>query len=568
MQRLRADVAIIGGGPAGSTTATLLKKYEPDLNVMLFEREQFPRDHVGESQLPAIMAILEEMGVWDKVEASNFPVKLGGAYRWGATKDPWYLNFIEPSQYVSVPRPAKYEGQRRETAFQVDRSIYDKVLLDHARTMGVSVYERANISRVATAGDSVAGLNVSSEELGGEAVVKAKYYVDCSGETGILRKAFSVGTEVPTSLRNIAFWDYWNDAEWAETIGKGATRILVMSIGWGWLWFIPITETRTSIGLVLPAEYFKKTGKRPQDVYREAVMSEPRISELIKNATCENLNLATKDWNFLADRLYGDNWFLAGDSCGFADPILSAGMTLAHTSARKVAFTILELLREKIDSNWLCSEYTSGHRAQIRQHMQFAEFWYRGQGEFFALKEHCAVIASSSGLELTADEAFFWLASGGFAADTPGTAAAATFPLAGIKHMAESLTGTSASWAIAKVNKIAPNFHGSAEKPIAHYSKGGVIPLRCLVKGSKRLPLAGLFTLLVNRLTKPVAITEIMDVVIAEALRIGLYSDEVSAKKGVLQALEALLVEGWAQGENDPALPTPTGKIDFYFTRA
>src|SRR5579871_1021602 len=120
MRELNADVAIIGGGPAGSTTASLLKKYKPDLNVVLFEREQFPRDHVGESQLPAIMDILQEMGVWEKVEAANFPVKLGGAYRWGTTENPWYLNFIEPSQYQNLPRPAKYEGQRRETAFQVD----------------------------------------------------------------------------------------------------------------------------------------------------------------------------------------------------------------------------------------------------------------------------------------------------------------------------------------------------------------------------------------------------------------------------------------------------------------
>ncbi|HEY3782279.1 MAG TPA: NAD(P)/FAD-dependent oxidoreductase [Fimbriimonadaceae bacterium] len=568
MQRLRGDVAIIGGGPAGSTTAALLKKYNPDLNVMIFEREQFPRDHVGESQLPAIMAILDEMGAWEKVEASGFPVKLGGAYRWGETEEPWYLNFIEPSQYVSVPRPAKYEGQRRETAFQVDRSIYDKVLLDHARSMGVAVYENANVTSVAKSDDSVVALNVNCEELGGEAVVKAKYYVDCSGEGGTLRKAFSVQTDVPTSLRNIAFWDYWNDAKWAETIGKGATRILVMSIGWGWLWFIPVTETRTSVGLVLPAEYYRKSGKRPQEIYRDAIMSEPRVAELIENATCENLNLATKDWNFLADRLTGENWLLAGDSCGFADPILSAGMTLAHTAARKVAFTILELLRGKIDGKWLRTEYESGHRAQIKQHMQFAEFWYRGQGEFFELKEHCAVIASNSGLELTADEAFYWLASGGFAVDTPGMASAATFPLAGVKHMAETLTGTSASWAIAKVNKLIPNFQGSVEKPLAHYSKGDVIPLKCLAKGSKQLALAGAFNLLVSRLTVPIAATELLDTVIADAMKIGLYSDEFSARKGILQALEALLVEGWVLGQNDPALPTPEGKIDFYFARA
>ena len=78
------DVAIIGGGPAGSTLGTLLRKYDGDLSVLILERERFPREHVGESQLPPISAILDEMGCWDKIEAANFPVKIGATYRWAA----------------------------------------------------------------------------------------------------------------------------------------------------------------------------------------------------------------------------------------------------------------------------------------------------------------------------------------------------------------------------------------------------------------------------------------------------------------------------------------------------
>lgn len=126
---METDVAIIGGGPSGSTVGALLRKYSPNLRVAIFEREIFPRDHVGESHLPAISSILDEMGVWDKVEAANFPIKIGGTYRWGASDELWDLDFLVGKPFNDEPRPAKFVGQRRETAFQVDRSIYDKILL-------------------------------------------------------------------------------------------------------------------------------------------------------------------------------------------------------------------------------------------------------------------------------------------------------------------------------------------------------------------------------------------------------------------------------------------------------
>src|SRR5580704_6005078 len=147
------DVAIIGGGPAGATAGTLLKKYNPGLKVALFEREKFPRDHIGESQLPGISRVLDEMGVWDKVEAAGFPIKIGSTNRWGKEPELWDFEFFPGELFQDEARPAKYEGQRRFTAFQVDRSIYDKILLDHAREMGVEVHEEVNVRKIHRAGD-------------------------------------------------------------------------------------------------------------------------------------------------------------------------------------------------------------------------------------------------------------------------------------------------------------------------------------------------------------------------------------------------------------------------------
>ena len=130
------DVIFIGGGPAGSTGSTLLKKYAPGMDVLVLEREKFPREHVGESQLPPISIVLDEMGCWDKVEAANFPIKIGATYRWGNTNDLWDFQFLPIERVEDEPRPAKYEGWRKLTAFQVERSVYDKILLDHSREDG------------------------------------------------------------------------------------------------------------------------------------------------------------------------------------------------------------------------------------------------------------------------------------------------------------------------------------------------------------------------------------------------------------------------------------------------
>ncbi|HTQ09459.1 MAG TPA: NAD(P)/FAD-dependent oxidoreductase, partial [Fimbriimonadaceae bacterium] len=328
---MNCDVLIIGGGPAGSTVGSLLRRYAPDLDVVILERENFPRDHIGESQLPAVCKVLNEMGVWDKVEAAGFPIKIGSTYRWGRTDELWQVNFLL-EDFQDLPRPGLYRGQRAQTAFQVDRSIYDKVLLDHAASLGCRVYENAKVVEIRRDGDRVLGVSVTAGRPDGASQldfseVEARYYVDASGGSGILQRAMDVEVDIPSNLRNIAVWDYWQDAKWAETIGNGGTRAQIMSMGWGWIWFIPITSTRTSIGLVMPAEYLKKSGRRPEDLYDEAIHAEPRISKLIEEATPEGKFRTTRDWNYLAERLAGENWFLAGDACGFADPILSAGMT-------------------------------------------------------------------------------------------------------------------------------------------------------------------------------------------------------------------------------------------------
>lgn len=145
METITTDVAVIGAGPGGSTAGGFLRKYHPTLKVALFEREVFPRDHVGESQLSLIGKILHELGVWEKVEAAEFPVKIGATYRWGKTKDLWDFHFLPNGDFQEETRPGKYQGQRQFTAFQVDRARYDKILADHAEELGCEVHYRSPV---------------------------------------------------------------------------------------------------------------------------------------------------------------------------------------------------------------------------------------------------------------------------------------------------------------------------------------------------------------------------------------------------------------------------------------
>lgn len=545
------DVAVIGGGPGGSTTGSLLKKYGPDVRVLVLEREKFPRDHIGESQLPPIGAILDEMGCWDKVEAADFPIKVGGTFRWGKSPELWNFEFLPLSEFKDEPRPGRYQGYRQRCAFQVDRSIYDKILLDHAAELGCEVRQETQVVEILRTGDRVDGLRVKGP--GGESVVTAKHYVDASGNAAVLRRAMGVRTDIPTQLRNIAIWDYWQNTEWAAHIGTGGTRIQVLSLKYGWLWFIPIGPTRTSLGLVCPAEYYKSTGKSPEDLYREAVYSDERVSRLIANGTRRGHVTTTNDWSFLSERTYGENWFLVGETAGFADPILSAGMTLTHVGGRELAFTLLELLRGgEHDPAWLKGHYNRNQRARVRQHIRFADYWYACNGQLTDLQEHCRAIAREAGLDLDPDKAWAWLASGGFSNEVLGQAGIGGYSLAVIKGVYQFFGTEKFPWAASDANVFTLTLDGAGEQEVPHYDRGRVQRARVLARDGKLLPLVGFYALWHSLLARESSLEGLLPLLLA-ALRQSVPADHLqSALFRAFEALEVMVGDGWVRTAFDP----------------
>lgn len=545
------DVAIIGGGPAGSTIGTLLKKYRPQLKVGIFERDQFPRDHVGESQLPYISTVLDEMGVWDKVERADFPIKIGATYRWGKSDQLWDFEFLNYGVLKPEPRPAKYEGQRRQTAFQVDRAVYDEILLNHAQELGCSVHQQTKVTAVLREGDRVNGLKVMSGA--GERTVNARHYVDCSGHVGVLRKAMGVEVRSPTTLQNIAIWDYWQNADWAVNVGVGGTRVQVLSLGYGWIWFIPLGPTRTSIGLIVPAQYFKDRGIRPQELYKEALASDRVIQALTKNAVREDKLSTTKDWSFLADRLVGQNWFLAGECAGFADPILAAGMTLAHRGGREVAYTILELERGEYEGEWLRQRYCTSHRRHIGQHIRFADFWYTQNGQFSELKDFTKTIAGEAGLDMTSDEAWRWFGTGGFIDHDTAGPDVSGYALYAAKQIAASLLQSESDYKIFGKTHFKINLDGAEETYGALTRDGRIHRHRCYSRRGCTLPLRGIFEWLVELLRESRSAKDILSAAGTYRASSGMSREQaVQFPRHLIEGLEALVLDGWVVAETRP----------------
>jgi flavin-dependent dehydrogenase len=541
------DVAIIGGGPAGTTAATLLKKYNPDLCVVILEKEKFPRDHIGESQLPSIGPILHEMGVWDKVEAAGFPIKIGASFTWGRDHDRWDLDFYPIEEFRDEPRPAKYEGQRLQTAFQIDRSIFDDILLRHAESMGVIVREQTKVKEVLVDGDRIAGLRIDESET-----VQARHYIDASGTVSIVRRAFDLEVDIAKELRNIAIWDYWQNADWAIEIGTGATRIQVRSLAYGWIWFIPLGATRTSIGLVCPADYYKQSGKSAADLYHEALKSQTEIYSLLANAKPEGKLQTTKDWSQLTERIVGENWFIAGEAAGFADPILSAGMSLAHSSGRDAAYTILELDRGEHDPSWLRSRYDERNRSNIAQHIRFAEYWYSANSCFTELQEQCQRIARSAGLKLSPKQAWHWISQGGFTNEFLGNPSVGSFDVSTTRQLINLFDpkGRDEAYLCNGYNVFKLNLRGAKKIKVGVLAEGRIEMIDCYERGGRRLPLHGYYGAMVQALERSSDITEVIPAIqrslkaqhpTADQVRLDLLTFRY------LQALEVMVHELWVK---------------------
>src|SRR6266516_3449785 len=230
--RESTQILIIGGGPAGSTAAGLLAR--EGFQVTLLERDRFPRYHIGESILPSCRPIFETLGVWDKIEAHGFQPKGGAYFQWGSEE--WEVVFNNM-------------GDDTPNAWQVVRSEFDKILLDHAAELGVEVLEGVSVRDIEFDGDrAVAAQWYETKAPDRRGRIAFDYVIDASGRGGVFATRHLKSRRFHDVFRNVAAWAYWKNAKPLDRGPKGA--IAVCSLPNGWFWAIPLHDGTVSIGLV------------------------------------------------------------------------------------------------------------------------------------------------------------------------------------------------------------------------------------------------------------------------------------------------------------------------------
>ncbi len=310
------DVIVVGGGPGGAATATLLARQ--GWRVLCCERERFPRAHVGESLLPASLPILDALGVLEAVEREGFVEKPGATMVWGRDAAPWSWYFRETNR--SHPH-----------AYQVWRPRFDQLLLDNARAAGVAVREGCRVGEVLFDGERATGVRITGESAGaGEE--RARFVVDASGQAGLIARAQSL-RRYDDAFRNLAVYAYYEGA--AHLPPPDAGNIFIESTSDGWCWTIPLADGRSSVGAVVDSARGQRgiADLGTEGFYEAQLALAPRTAAMLTAGTRVDGPHVARDWSYVAERLAGEAHVLVGDAACFVDPLFSSGVHLALSSA-------------------------------------------------------------------------------------------------------------------------------------------------------------------------------------------------------------------------------------------
>lgn len=443
------DVVIIGGGPAGSTVATLVKRYASHLRVLILEKAHFPRHHIGESMLTGSSPVLAEMGVYDKIKQYGFVEKLGANYIWGQSRAVWGFTFDE--MLATLAEQGKALPELYTKTWQVRRAEYDQILLQHAAETGADVCEGARVSRILRRSDGrVTGAEYIDAQ--GTHQVASTWLMDCSGQDGLIGRELKL-RELDDQMNNYALFGYWKGAAWKfEYAGHpDKTRIFIVTTPRGWIWYIPVSREVISVGFVTHRRTLKQLENGPEQLYREEIASCPEIQDLLANAQLTRISsdqahdvCAIQDWSYMNRQVAGDGWAMVGDAAGFVDPILSSGTMLAHELGQKAAYTLISSFEshddEQIKRYW--AFYDETYHTYLQAYRDMARFWYRNN---FSMEswwwQAQRTLAQSGGqVDLRDRDAFNRIAFG-YATRAESLSLFGSFPIHEARQLVDALFG-------------------------------------------------------------------------------------------------------------------------------
>jgi flavin-dependent dehydrogenase len=310
------DVIIMGGGPAGASAAALLA--EKGRKVVIFEREKFPRYHVGESLLPFAYQPLLRLGLIERMRESAFIKK-------------YSVQFVSASGKASQPFYffTRYNQDVAQT-WQVLRSEFDLMLLDNAREKGVTVLEETVVKELLQTDGKTTGVRVL-DKAGGAAEYYAPMTLDCTGRDAFaaVRKGWRMGDPM---LNKLAIWTYYEGARRDEGIDAGGTTVAFVPEK-GWFWYIPLHNDLVSVGVVAEGKYLSRDGMKDlEKIFQREVQQNSWIQKSVATGRQKGPYYVTGEYSYHSRHCASDGLLLLGDALCFLDPVFSSGLMLALKS--------------------------------------------------------------------------------------------------------------------------------------------------------------------------------------------------------------------------------------------
>jgi flavin-dependent dehydrogenase len=374
------DVLIIGAGPAGSIAASIL--HRQGFRLLVIEKQQFPRFVIGESLLPRIMNILREADLLDVVQEKHFMRKTGAMFFRG--NDTCDFDFSAQS------------GDGWDHTFQVPRADFDKTLADTVANRGVEIRYGHGVTAVKFEG-GIATVSIEQPD-GAVKQITAKFVLDCSGYGRVLPKLLDLEKPSTQALREAMFTHVTGDHR-PDGPGQGKIWICVHKDN-AWIWIIPFSNGKTSVGVVARPEFFAKFPGEPAEKLRAILTSDPNANARLGDTEFAFEPRKIGGYSCSVKQVYGPGFAMVGNATEFLDPVFSSGVTLAMESALRAAQVLTRQLRGQ-NPDWQ-TEYADHLMQGVNTFRTYVNAWYDGTlcNIFFApnkdpqiMRSICSVLA-------------------------------------------------------------------------------------------------------------------------------------------------------------------------------
>jgi flavin-dependent dehydrogenase len=350
------DVIIIGGGPGGAVTGSFLAKNGVD--TVLFEREAYPRFHIGESLLPASMPIYKEIGFFDKLNSGNYIQKYGARFIDYTTDDEIYFGFNDGLN-PEIPM-----------AFEVERKHFDKDILEHAQSLGVDVRQPERVKDIVEMDDGIKVVTNRGE-------YEAKYVIDATGRDSFIGKRKFMRT-ADKDLNNFAVFAHYTGCARYEGKNEGDITVGLLP-NRSWSWIIPFKGDVTSVGIVASSVNVPQ-GMDLCEYLETETRRSPRVAKILEKAERTTEVTTIANYSQGCESFFGKRWIMAGDASKFLDPIFSSGVHVAGQSGKFAALATIEALKggKNYTDDKLGANYEELVRKGINRFKNLIMLYYTG----------------------------------------------------------------------------------------------------------------------------------------------------------------------------------------------